>query len=118
MGTFSHPVRLASLDGSKARDIEAVVDTGAFYTTVPASLCEDLAMVREGSRSFLVADGRIVDMDYGHAQATVNGERALTIVVFGADDSMALLGAYTLEGLALAVDPVNQRLIPATLLMC
>ena len=38
------------------------------------------------------------------------------LVVFGEDDAPSLLGAYTLEGLALAVDPVDQRLIPRGLL--
>ena len=28
-----------------------------------------------------------------------------------------LIGAYTLEGLALAVDPTSQRLVPANLIM-
>lgn len=32
--------------------------------------------------------------------------------IFGEDDSPPVLGAYTLEGLALAVDPLNQRLVP------
>ena len=34
-----------------------------------------------------------------------------TIVVFGEDDAPPLLGAYTLKGLALAVDPEAQRLV-------
>ena len=42
-------------------------------------------------------------MDYGRAWATIDGEREVTIVFFGRDDGPALLGAYTLEGLALAV---------------
>ena len=33
-------------------------------------------------------------------------------MVFGDDEAPALLGAYTLEGLALAVDPESQRLVP------
>ncbi len=37
-------------------------------------------------------------------------------MVFG-DDDTALLGAYTLEGLCLAVDPVAQRLVPTDLIM-
>ena len=41
----------------------------------------------------------------------------MTVVVFGEDDDPALLGDYTLEGLALAVDPVEQRLDPAQLIM-
>ena len=51
-------------------------------------------------------------MDYGEARASINGESVTTLVVFGRDEAPALLGAYTLEGLALAVDPVEQRLVP------
>ena len=35
-------------------------------------------------------------------------------MVFGEDDARALLGAYTLEGLRLTVDPAHRTLIPAT----
>jgi hypothetical protein len=35
-------------------------------------------------------------------------------VVFGGDSTPVLLGAYTLEGLSLAADPVNRRLVPLT----
>ena len=37
-----------------------------------------------------------------------------TLVVFGEDHARALLGAYTLEGLRLAVDPTHRKLVPAT----
>ena len=70
-----------------------------------------------GKRRFLLADGRRIEMDYGEARATVDGENVTTLVVFGEDDAPALLGAYTLEGLALAVDPVEQRLVPTHLIM-
>ena len=56
-------------------------------------------------------------MDYGEARATVEGESVTTLAVFGEDDAPALLGAYTLEGLALAVDPTEQRWVPTHLIM-
>ena len=56
-------------------------------------------------------------MDYGRAWVTMDGETEVTLVVFGPDDAPALLGAYTLKGLALAVDPVEQRLVPTHLIM-
>ena len=117
MGTFSWPLRIASVDGRRSRDLEATVDTGAAYTTLPASLLRDLGVEPTGRRKFLVADGRRIDMDYGEARATIDGESVTTIVVFGEDDAPALLGAYTLEGLALAVDPVAQQLVSTTLIM-
>jgi len=42
----------------------------------------------------------------------VDGRVELTLVVFGDPDSPALLGAYTLEGVRLAADPVGRRLVP------
>ena len=117
MGTFKWPLRVSSMDGQQARDVEATVDTGAAYTTLPASLLRELGVEPMGQRRFLLADGRRVDMDYGRAWATINGDSEVTIVVFGEDDAPALLGTYTLEGLALAVDPTSQRLVPTHLIM-
>lgn len=117
MGTFKWPLRISSMDRQQAQDIEATVDTGAAYTTLPASLLHELGVEPMGKRRFLLADGRRVDMDYGRAWATINGDSEVTIVVFGEENAPALLGAYTLEGLALAVDPTSQRLVPTHLIM-
>ncbi len=117
MGTFNWPLRISSMDGKQARDIEAMVDTGAAYTTLPTRLLHELGVAPMGQRRFLLADGRRIEMDYGQAWATIDGDSVVTLVVFGEDDAPALLGTYTLEGLALAVDPVEQRLVPTHLIM-
>ncbi len=117
MGTFRWPLRISSMDGQQERNVEATVDTGAAYTTLPSSLLTDLGIEPIDKRTFLLADGRRVDMKYGRAWATINGSSEVTIVVFGEEDAPALLGAYTLEGLALAVDPTSQRLVPTHLIM-
>ena len=56
-------------------------------------------------------------MDFGEARATIDGESVTTLVVFGEENAPPLLGAYTLEGLALAVDPVEQRLVPTHVIL-
>ncbi len=117
MGTFNWPLRISSMDGQQSREIEATVDTGAAYTTLPTRLLRELGVAPVGQRRFLLADGRRIEMDYGEARATIDGESVTTLVVFGPDNAPALLGAYTLEGLALAVDPVEQRLVPTHLIM-
>ena len=117
MGTFTWPLRISSMDGQHSLDIEATVDTGAFYTTLPARLLSEMGIESMGTRRFLVADGRRVEMEYGQAWATIDGESEVTIVAFGEENAPPLLGAYTLEGLALAVDPSSQRLVPANLIM-
>ena len=117
MGTFKWPLRISGMDGQRTREIEATVDTGATFTTLPAKLLHEIGIELIGQRRFLLADGRRLLMDYGEARASINGDSVTTLVVFGEDDAPPLLGAYTLEGLALAVDPVEQRLVPTTLIM-
>ena len=38
MGTFKYPLRISGMDSRYTLNIEATVDTGALYTTLPASL--------------------------------------------------------------------------------
>ena len=117
MGTFSWPLRISDMDGQRSRDIEATVDTGAAYTTLPGGLLRELGIEPMAKRRFVLADGRRVDMDIGRAWVTIDGDSEVTLVVFGEDDAPSLLGAYTLEGLGLAVDPTSQRLVPTNLIM-
>ena len=116
MGTFELPLQIAGLSGGRAVEIEATADTGAFYSMVPARLLREIGVERSDRRLMRLADGRVVDADIGEARVTVNGRSVTTQVVFGEDGAPPLLGAYTLEGLAMAVDPVDQRLIPRGLL--
>ena len=117
MGTFKWPLRIASMDGQQGRHIEATVDTGASFTTLPSSLLRELGIEASGKRGFLLADGRRVETNYGQAWATIDDESVVTMVVFVQDKAPPLLGAYTLEGLALAVDPEAQRLVPTHMIL-
>lgn len=112
MGTFKCTLRISSLDGQQDLDIEATVDTGSLFTTLPAPLLRDLGIAPLGRRTFFLGDGRRVQMDVGQAWVSINGDSVITIVAFGGDDAPAVLGAYTLNGLTLVVDPTGERLIP------
>lgn len=111
MGVFSWPIRIASLNGGGFRDVDAVVDTGATYTVLPATMLHDLGIEPVTRAGFNLADGRVVDLDIGRAWVTIGAQSEITLVVFGEDNAPALLGAYALEGLRLAVDPTGQRLV-------
>ena len=91
-----------------------MVDTGASYTVVPANVLKDLGVAPIDRVGLTLADGRRVDYDLGRAVATIDGRTEYTLVVFGEDNARALLGAYTLEGLRLTVDPVHGKLVPLT----
>jgi len=102
------------MDGERSLELEAMVDTGTSYTIVPANLLKELGVSPIDKISLVLADGRPVEYDIGRAMATIDGRTETTLVVFGEDNARALLGAYTLEGLRLAVDPTHGRLVPAT----
>ena len=44
MGTFTSPITIANVDGSHSREIEAIVDTGAAYATLPSFLLRDIGV--------------------------------------------------------------------------
>lgn len=113
MGVFSRPVRISSMDGERSVDIEALVDTGASFTMVPADVLDELGVSPATKVTLELADGRRVEYDMGRAMASIGEHTEATLVVFGEENTEPLLGAYTLEGLRLAVDPVHGRLIPA-----
>lgn len=94
-----------------------MVDTGSFYTMLPDRLLRELGVKPVGTRRIHLADGRRILMNYGRAWVTVEGESEGTLVAFGEDDGPVLLGAYTLQGLALAVDPAKERLVPSDIIM-
>jgi len=112
MGTFLVTIEVGDPAGRHYETVEALVDTGATYTTVPAPLLERLGVAPHVRDTFILADGRRVDRDIGRAWVRVDGRAELTLVVFGDPETPSLLGAYTLKGLRLAADPVGRRLIP------
>ena len=115
MGTFSVSIELANREGTRVREIEALVDTGAAYSVFPANLLADLDVEPAERRQFEMADGRVIEMGMGEAVARVDGRSATTMVIFGDAGTGPLLGAHALEGLGLGVDPVNRELIPVTM---
>lgn len=120
MSTFTHPIKLANPSRpAQPVALDALVDTGAFFTSVPASRLSALGLSPAFSRPFLIANGQVITRGCCEAIAHINGETRNTIVIFADENSPVLLGAYTLEGFALGVDPVNRKLIPLPVLpMC
>ena len=112
MGTFSHPIEVFSADGSRSVTVDALVDTGAIYTCLPAPLLRQLGAMPNRRIQSRLPDGSIVEDEIGEVRVRLQGIELTTIVVFDAADLPARLGAYTLTGAALAVDPVERRLIP------
>ena len=109
---FQVGIDVGGLDGSRFERVDAWVDTGAFYSSVPRPLLESLGVVPHIREPFRLADGRVVETAIGRAFIRIGDRAEITLVLFGEPESPSLLGAYSLEGLRLAVDPGTQRLMP------
>jgi clan AA aspartic protease len=112
MGTFSVTIEASDPQARHFRTVEALVDTGASYTTLPGALLRELGVAPHGQRPFLLATGESVVRDIGRTWVRIDGQTEMTIVVFGDDGASPLLGAVTLEEFGLGVDPVARKLIP------
>ncbi len=113
MGMFSVPIRISNPGDGNQAEFAALVDTGAFLTMAPEPALRNLGLTPNRTVEFELADGSVVAYGVGEAQAAINGRSVTTQIVFGPDDVEPVIGAYTLEGLQLAVDPVNETLMPA-----
>lgn len=117
MGIAVVRVRLTNLaDAARWFDDDFVVDTGAVVSFAPADKLRAIGIAPSRREPFLLADGSTVTRDLGDVFFEVAGKRGAAPVVFGGPDDAVLLGAVTLEALALGVDPVSRQLRPVTLL--
>ena len=112
MGTYPVQIEIGDLRGERYEEIEALVDTGATTTVIPGSTLRRLGLAPTRRETFEYASGQQVELDMAEAKARVAGRETTTWVIFGEEGTTALLGAYTLEGVLLGVDPYGQKLIP------
>ena len=117
MGTFRVSLRLASVGGDSFELVEALVDTGASYTWIPRDVLEGLGVRPDEERVFVLADGREVRYPVAWVRVRFDERVQPTLVVCGDPGTEPLLGAFTLEGFGLGVDPVNRRLIQVPALL-
>ena len=115
MGSFYVSVSIESVTHrSERRTLDQVlVDTGSELTWFPARLLEELGIEPEAVQRFIIADGRVLERRLGMAIVLAEGARAPDWVVFAEEGDMTLLGARSLEGMNLRVDPRAKRLVPA-----
>ena len=114
MGIFNLTIQIGNINGKRFEDVEVMAHTGAITTVVPRPILEGLGIQPTKRETFEYAGGEQVQLDMAEARARVDGRETITWVIFGEDGASPLLGAYTLEGVFLGVDPYNQRLIPVT----
>ena len=115
MGTFRIDLEVSHPSQRDVRRAFAavLVDTGAELSVFPAHALESLRIDRLKQLNFRQADGSVLTRWTGSAIIHAAGTLATDDVVFGEPGDLVLLGARTLEGLNLRIDPVAKRLVDA-----
>ena len=115
MGTFRTDVELENpgQPGEHRRVPNVLVDTGSELSWIPAPILESLGIRRIKLWRFRQADGTALERWAGAALLYAGGTVTIDEVVFGEAGDMVLLGARSLEGLNLRVDPHRKVLVDA-----
>ena len=99
------------------RLVEMLIDSGAIYSVVPATVLEDLGILPLAEQEFRLADGSKITRRKGTALFKYGDRIAGADVIFSEPEDSTLLGAFTLEALGLALDPLRRELIPLPMIL-
>ena len=116
MGVFRVPLEIGNPANQRTEIVEALVDTGATFSMVPASILRELGLEPSRTVTFRIASGESVEYPTAWASFSAGGRSGMARVIFGPEDQY-LLGATTLEDLLLVPDPIGERLVPTEALL-
>jgi len=99
------------------KKLDFLIDSGAVYSVVPTPILESLNIRPLVDETFRLADGSQIVRKKGIALFK-HGERiGGADVIFGEEGDSVLLGAFTLEALGLALDPLRRELKPLPMIL-
>src|SRR5262245_33385323 len=114
MGTFHAKCKIEN-PTARSRSVvipKLLVDTASEFTWVPERVLERIGIRREKKDvRFVLANGQEVTRSVGFAIIRLDKYFTIDEVVFAEPGDLALLGARTLDGLNLTVEPVKRRLV-------
>lgn len=110
MGLVHVTGRVTPLSGRRFFETEFLVDTGALNCMAPASALKKIGVRVEGKEVFELASGETVEYAFGFVRLEFMGMKTITRMLFGPEESEALLGVIALEDAGIGVDPVSRTL--------
>ena len=91
-------------------EAEFLVDTGAIDCLVPAEALKKAGLQVEGSDTYELANGVIVEYPFGFGRVSFMGDETVTRIIFGPPECEPLIGIVALESMGIGVDPVSRTL--------
>jgi clan AA aspartic protease len=102
-------------DGQKTEQVQCLVDSGAVYSLIPGRILRRLGIKPHSKREFILANGQVIRRRLATATFEYEGRRGDSLVIVGEPGDDPLLGATTLEGFGLVLDPFRRELRPMQL---
>ena len=116
MGSFSAKLSVWNPAApEKVEEIQAMVDTGAAFSWIHRDRLERLGVEVLRRIGFRAIDGSIIERETVAVWVGSNGFKAPDIVVKAEPTDMEVIGVHTIQGLGLAADPVQKKLIPTVM---
>jgi len=112
MGTVTATIEVGDPQGRNFQKVVVEVDTGSTFTALPREMLESLGVAVNRSVPSRLADGSVQNVEIGETRVRLAGSEFTTPVIFADEGEPSLLGVITLENALLAVDPVNNELVP------
>ena len=112
MGAIYVTIEVGDMQGGRFEPVKVMVDTGSTFTTVPADLLRRLGVNPQRTMQVRLADGSVINDQVCDTVIRLEGQTFFTPISFGREGQPNLLGVVALETALLAVDPVEQRLVP------
>jgi aspartyl protease family protein len=102
---------------TETETVECLIDSGAVYSVIPSAVLERLGIEPLGEQTFVLANGAEVVRKKGIALYRYEDRVGGADVIFGEPGDAVLCGAFTLEALGLALDPLRRELKPLPMLL-
>jgi predicted aspartyl protease len=117
MGTFSVKLRVWNpVQPGDVEELDAYVDTGAAFSWISRTRLERLGVVSSRKMGFRTIEGRLLERDMATVYVATDKYSVPDVVVMAEVGEMEVMGAHTIEGLGMAADPVQKKLVPKVML--
>jgi predicted aspartyl protease len=117
MGTFKVKLRIWNPAApERVEELDGFVDTAAAFSWVLRERLERLGVKPTRRMPFRTIEGRVLERDLASVYVGADGYSAPDVVVVAEPGEMEVLGAHSIEGLGMAADPVQKKLVPTIML--
>jgi predicted aspartyl protease len=117
MGTFSTKLKLWKEHCPEdVQELDLLVDTGASFSWVSRARLERLGVKPAYQMPFRTIDGRVLERDMAVVYIATDGRSVPDLVVMAEEGESEVMGAHSIEGLGMAADPVQKKLVPTVML--